>query len=318
MKYELLIQSKDKVYRPIIEGNVTWETERIGQPGKLSFNVVKDDLISFKEGDLVTFKLEGKEMFLGFIFAKERDKEQIIKVTAYDQLRYLKNKDTYIYKKMKASDVVSKIAKDFNLQIGTIVDTEYVIATRIRENMTLFDIIYDALDLTLMNKRKMYVLYDAFGKLTLKDVESMKVSSLVVGDETNQNFSYKTDIDSDTYNKVKLSKDNEKTGKIDVYIAQDGSKMNEWGVLQYYEKVNEETNIKAKAEALLKLKNRINRGLSIKDCLGDLRVRAGTSVMVLLEDIGDISVRQYMLVEKCKHEFGNDEHWMTLDLRGDI
>jgi len=169
-----------------------------------------------------------------------------------------------------------------------------------------------------MNKGKMYVLYDDFGKLNLRDVETMKIPDLVVGDYNAQNYSYKTDIDTDTYNKVKLYRDNEKTGKREIYIAQDSNNINNWGVLQYYEKVDENTNPKAKAESILKLKNKKMRTLQLKEVLGDIRVRAGTSVMTLLKDVGDISVQQYMIVEKAKHVFGNDEHWMTLDLRGDI
>lgn len=316
--YELYITNRGKTYKPIIEGNLEWETTRAGQPSKLTFNVVKDNIIDFQEGNPVILRADGKDIFFGFVFIKERDKDQIIKVTAYDQLRYLKNKDTYVYENKKASDVVRMIANDFNLQTGTIDDTGYVIASRIQDNKTLFDIIYDALDLTLMNKGKMYVLYDDFGKLNLRDVETMKIPDLVVGDYNAQNYSYKTDIDTDTYNKVKLYRDNEKTGKREIYIAQDSRNINNWGVLQYFDKVDENTNPKAKAEGILKLKNKKKRTLQLKNVLGDIRVRAGTSVMTLLKDVGDISVQQYMLVEKAKHVFGNDEHWMTLDLRGDI
>ncbi len=316
--YELYITHKGRVQRPVVEGNVTWETTRIGQPGKLTFSVVNDDVLDFQEGNPVIFRADGKDVFFGFVFIKERDKDQIIKVTAYDQLRYLKNKDTYIYENMKASDLVKKIINDFNLQAGIIEDTGYTIAYRIQDNKTLFDIIYDALDLTLMNKGKMYVLFDDFGKLNLRDVETMKIPALVVGDYNAQNYSYKTDIDTDTYNKVKLYRDNDKTGKREYYIAQDTSNINNWGVLQYFDKVDEDTNAKVKAESILKLKNKKKRTLQLKEILGDIRVRAGTSVMTLLENVGDISVKQYMLVEKAKHVFGNDEHWMTLDLRGDI
>lgn len=316
--YELYITHKGRVQRPVVEGDVTWETTRIGQPGKLTFSVVNDDDLDFQEGNPVLFRVNEKDVFFGFVFIKERDKDQIIKVTAYDQLRYLKNKDTYVYRNMKASDLVKKIINDFNLQAGIIEDTGYTIAYRIQDNKTLFDIIYDALDLTLMNTGKMYVLYDDFGKLSLRDVESMKIPDLVVGDYNSQNYEYKTNIDADTYNKVKLYRDNEETGKREIYIAQDSSNINNWGVLQYFDKVDENTNPKAKAEAILKLKNKKKRTLQLKEVLGDIRVRAGTSVMTLLENVGDISVKQYMLVEKCKHVFGNDEHWMTLDLRGDI
>ena len=316
--YELYITNKGRVQRPVVEGNVTWETTRIGQPGKLTFSVVNDDVLDFQEGNPVIFRVDGKDIFFGFVFTKSRDKEQIIKVTAYDQLRYLKNKDTYVYTNKKASDVVKMIAKDFNLNTGTIADTGYVIPSRIRENMTLFDIIYDALDLTLLNRRKLYVLYDDFGKLTLKDIETMKIPDLVLGEFNSQNFSYTTDIDTDTYNKVKLYRDNEETGKREIYIAQDSSNINNWGVLQYFDKVDENTNPKAKAEGILKLKNKKKRTLQLKNVLGDVRARAGTSAMILMRDIGDISVKQYMLIEKAKHVFSNDEHWMTLDLRGDI
>ena len=316
--YELYITHKGRVQKPVVEGSVTWETSRMGEPGKLTFSIVNDDELDFQEGNPVIFKADGKNIFFGFVFTKSRDKEQIIKVTAYDQLRYLKNKDTYVYTKKKVSDVVKMIAKDFNLNAGEIADTGYVIPSRIRENMTLFDIIYDALDLTLLNRRKLYVLYDDFGKLTLKDVETMKIPDLVLGEYNSQNFSYTTDIDSDTYNKVKLYRENEKSGKREIYIAQDGKNINNWGVLQYFDKVDEDTNAKVKAESILKLKNKKKRTLQSKDTLGDTRARAGTSAMILMRDIGDISVKQYMLIEKAKHVFSNDEHWMTLDLRGDI
>ncbi len=316
--YELYITNRGKVQKPVVEGNVTWETTRMGQPGKLSFNVLKDDIIDFQEGNPVIFKADCKSIFFGFGFVKDRDKNQIIKVTAYDQLRYFRNKDTYVYKNKKASDLLRMIAKDFNLNLGTIADTGYVIASRIRDNMTLFDIIYDALDLTLINRRKLYVLYDDFGKLTLKDVEAMKIPDLVLGEYNAGDYNYRTDIDTDTYNKVKLYRDNEKTGKREIYIAKDTSNINKWGVLQYFDKVDEGTNAKVKAESFLKLKNKKKRTLLLKNILGDTRVRAGTSVMTLMRDIGDISIKQYMLVEKAKHVFGNSEHYMTLDLRGDI
>ncbi len=75
------------------------------------------------------------------------------------------------------------------LNVGTIEDTGYIIASRVEDNKTLFDIIQNALDLTLQNRKKLYVLYDDFGKLTLKNVESMKLN-LMIDDETAENYSY--------------------------------------------------------------------------------------------------------------------------------
>ena len=100
----------------------------------------------------------------------------------------------------------------------------------------LFDMIQSALDETLMNTKQLYVLYDDAGKLTLKNINTMKLN-LLIDEETGENFSYESSIDEQTYNKIKLAYNNEKTGKRELFIAQDGAKMNQWGVLQYFEEV---------------------------------------------------------------------------------
>ena len=68
---------------------------------------------------------------------------------------YLKNKDVLRYKNMPASDVVTLIAADNNLQIGEIAPTTYTIPWRSEFNVTLLDMIETALDLELTNKGQM-------------------------------------------------------------------------------------------------------------------------------------------------------------------
>ncbi len=309
----LTIQNGNIEYAPLIEEGINWETARKGMPGKLTFTVLKEGLIDFQEGNLVRLRVNGADIFQGFVFAKKRDKSNTIQVTAYDQLRYLKNKDTYQYTDT-ASGLIKRLAADFRLQVGTIEDTEYTIVNRIEENKTLFDIIQNALDLTLQNKKKIYVLYDDFGKLTLKNMESMKLD-LLIDQETGENFSYQSSIDGETYNRIKLSYDNGQTGRRDIYIAEHGENINRWGMLQYFENIRETTNAKAKANALLELYNRKTRTLSIANALGDARVRGGTGVGIIL-NLGDQLVQNYMLVEKVKHVFYENEHRMDLTLRG--
>ena len=311
---ELLIQHGDKVYQPAVEEGITWSTERKNAPGQLTFKLVKDSIINFTEGDAVRMKVNGTGVFYGFVFKKKRDKEQRIQVTAYDQLRYLKNKDTYVYTNKTASEFIKMVAADFQMNIGTIEDTQFKIASRVESNTSLFDMIGNALDLTVQNMKYMYVLYDDFGKLTLKGLDEMRLN-LLIDEETGENFDYTSSIDDDTYNRVKLTFDNEKTGKREVYIAQHGENINQWGVLQSYDTLKEGENGQAKADALLDLYNAKTRDLSVKNALGDVRVRAGSMVVVML-DLGDIQVKNLMLVEKCKHEFKESQHLMTLTLRG--
>lgn len=321
MEIELLISDTagEKAYIPVIEEGIEWTTERRSAPGKLTFSIIKDELIDFQEGAAVRMKVDGEPVFFGFVFTKKRDKDQIIEVTAYDQMRYLNNKDTYVYENKTASQLIRMIADDFSLNVGELEDTRFVIASRVEDNTSLFDMIENALDLTLQNSREMFVLYDDFGKLTLKNIDHMRVgyqgTYLLIDAETGENFEYTSSIDSSTYDKVKLTYDNDDTGKREVYIAQDSDHINQWGVLQYFETLQKGENGQAKADALLKLYNSRTRNLKIKGAIGDTRVRAGSMVVVSLE-LGDMSVNNFMLVERITHRFNLDEHLMDLTLRG--
>lgn len=320
MNVELLItDSAGKIaYIPVVEEGIEWSTER-SSPGKLTFKVIKDDVINFREGAAVRLKVDGKPVFFGFVFSKKRDKKQIITVTAYDQLRYLNNKDTCVYENKTASQLVRMIAADFSLNVGIIENTKFVIPSRVEDNTSLFDMIGNALDLTLTNTKQMFVLYDDFGKLSLKNIASMRVgeagSYLMLDEETGENFEYTSSIDSDTYNKIKLTYDNEDTGKREVYIAQDSKHINEWGVLQYFDTVSKGENGQSKANALLQLYNQKTRNLKITNAFGDTRIRAGSMVIVNLA-LGDVNLKNFMLVESAKHTFKQDEHFMNLTLRG--
>mgnify|MGYP000371872651 CR=1 FL=1 len=310
MAVELFIQHNSTIQFPVVEEGARLTLERKGTPGKLEFTVVKGPGLNFAEGDPVKLTVNGTAMFYGFVFKKKRDKGGTIDVVAYDQLRYLKNKDTITEEGLKASDLLKRIATDFRLNLGTVEDTGYTLETIVEENQTLFDMIQSALDETLMNTKQLYVLYDDAGKLTLKNINTMKLN-LLIDEETGENFSYESSIDEQTYNKIKLAYNDEKTGKRELFIAQDGVKMNQWGVLQYFEEVQTKTGASAKADALLKK----TRKLTIQNAFGDVRVRAGSAVVVAL-NLGDIVTNNYMVVNKVTHTFRGDEHMMELDLIG--
>lgn len=321
MQAELLIANEDgsKVFQPAVQEGIEWTTKRRGTPGKLTFKAVNDGTVDFSEGSAVRLRVDGTNVFFGFVFSQRRDKDQIITVTAYDQLRYLNNKDTYVYENKTASQLIKMLADDFSLQTGTLEDTKFVIASRVEDNTSLFDMIENALDLTLQNTKEMFVLYDDFGKLTLKSLKSMYVGGteacLMIDDEAGENFEYTSSIDSDTYNKIKLTYDNEETGKRDVYIAQDGSNINKWGVLQYYDTLSKGENGAAKADALLSLYNKKTRNLKVTNAFGDVRVRGGSMIVVNLA-LGDMTLKNLMMVEEVKHTFKLDAHFMDLTLRG--
>jgi hypothetical protein len=313
MDTELIIQNGKTVYSPAVEEGIEWSTERHGTPGKLTFKVLDDAKLKITEGNPVRFKYKNKKIFYGFIFTRKIS-DGVMTVTAYDQLRYLKNKDSYVYANRTMTWLVKKIASDFSLKKGTLVDTKYKIPSRVEDDKSLFDMIESAHDLTLINTGEMYVLYDDFGKLTLKNLEKMKVQ-IVIDQETCQTCEFSSSIDKDVYNQVKVYYDNKDTGKREIYIAKSGKNINAWGVLQSYEKLEDGENGKKKANMLLKMYNVKTQNLSIKDAVGDYRVRGGSMVVVSMK-IDHSKILKWMIVEKCKHTFKDGEHWMDLTLRG--
>lgn len=314
MEIELLIQNGSTIYYPVVQDGVKLTLERKKTPGKLEFTVVKDGIINFQEGNPVKLTVDGTPMFYGFVFKKNRGTGETIKVTAYDQRRYLKNKDTITEEGLKASDLLKRIATDFQLNLGTVEDTGYTLEVVDEQNQTLFDMIQNALNETLMATGNLFTLDDDCGKLTLKNINSGKIG-LLIDKETAETFDYTSSIDDQTFNKIKLVYNNKDTGKREIYIAQDGSKINQWGVLQYFEELQSETGAAEKAKSLLKLYDAKTRNLTVKNAFGDVRVRAGTAVMVSL-NLGDIVANQFLVVEKVVHNFKGEIHLMDLTLIG--
>ena len=321
----LVINSNGRTQYPVLTDDITWKTERKGAPGELTFTTIKNDQLSYEEGSPVALKVDEKEVFYGFVFTKSRDKDQRIKVTAYDQLRYFKNKDTLSYNGWTCGKLIETLAEMYNLKIGDLADTGYEVkgtddADIIEDNVTLFDMIQNNLDETVQATKKMYVLYDDYGKLTLKDMEKMRVPYLI-DSSCVENFDYQTSIDSNVYNYIKVYKDDDDTSVREVYIAKDGKNINQWGLLKYTDKISDSTLGPHKAAALLELYDRVARNLTIKGAIGDIRVRAGCHVPVSLY-LGDIASKggrtynSYLIVESVTHKWSHGNHTMDMTLSG--
>lgn len=312
---ELRIQN-DRIYVPCVEGEMKLERARAGSPAKLTFTVLKDEVLNFQEGNPVTLHWNGTPVFAGFVFEKSRTDLTRIQVKAYDQLRYLKNEDTLSYENKTYGELLRMIAADYSLQCGEIADTGYKIPHRLEEG-TLMDMLQTASDLTLINGGTLYVLYDAFGKLTLKSLSEMRLNHVIDAD-TAQTFDYTSTIDKEVYNKIKLAVDNEQTGVRETHIVNDTGSQAAWGQLQYYEKLDSDTDpalLEEKAKVLLGYYNRKNRSLKVQGAFGNLAVRGGTLLPVML-NIGDIIVQNYMCVETVTHRFEDGLHTMDLTLTG--
>ena len=286
-----------------------WTTKRSGSPASRERPAIVNDEIQWSHGGIVTLLDDKTGLFYGYVVKISQNEKEQVQITAYDQTWYLKkNKETYVFTGKRADQIVKQIAEDFKLKTGTLANTGYAIPSMIEDGQTLFDIALKAIDLTLINTGKMFVLWDDFGSLAITDVETAKLDLFVGDGSLATGYTYDQDIDSDTYNKIKLVKDNKTTGKRDVYIYQNSKNMTLWGILQVDESMNE-AQIKERGAKMLELYNRPSRSFSL-NAITDLSVRAGR---VLYIGIGAVGVKSFFLIEEATHDLLKET--MTLKLK---
>lgn len=288
-------------------------------PGKLEFTIFSARSLTFWEGSTVSIILDGYNMFKGFVFKKSRDQDtKKIKVTCYDQLRYLKNKDSRVFENVTSNQIFEQLCKDFVLKYRTVDKSSYICAPRSEDATSLYDMIKNALDDTLINTGKWYFIRDNFGTLEHLNIMSC-IRPEVLGDKSFvTGFDYETSIDDNVYNQIKLYRDNETTGKREVFIVNDtingGEKIKRWGILQLYEKVDEKYNIaqiESRALQMLKHYGETRRSLKL-NCLGVKEFFAGCLFKCKIADLGDISLNSYLMVTECTHKISNEEHTMEI------
>ena len=293
-------------------------TNRFDTPGKMVFTTVEESGIGIAEGSKVEFTDEdGNREFVGFVFTAKRNRDGTVEYTAYDQLRYLKAKSSYTFENMTLGQIIQQIANDFGLTCGTLAETGYIFPSLIKENETCLDIIFDALEKTIVETGKIFVFYDNLGALTLTEAKDMFTEVKLGDGSLLTDYSYKRDIDSQTYNRVKLVRPNKETGRTDVYLHEDTDNIGKWGLLQYYSKVDDNLNdaqIDEMCGKYLEYYNRVLQTISI-DAIGVPGFRAGMIIPVEIEDIETLSLNRLLLAEKVTHKYDGADHMMTVEVR---
>ena len=292
-------------------------TNRFDSPAKLSFTCLEKSGIGIAEGSSVELSVDGVKMFKGYVFTAERNRDGEVAYVAYDQLRYLKANASYVFEAMTLPQIIQQIAADFNLTCGTLEEPGYAFPCLIKENVSCLDIIFDALAETIIQTGKIYVFYDNAGALSLTEARNM-YSTVLLGDGSLvTDYTYKRDIDSDTYNRVKLVRPNKDTGRADTYVHEDTETIGKWGLLQYYDQVDENLNeaqIDQMCAQYLQYYNRVLQTLTI-EAIGVLGLRAGMIIPVRFGDINDLSVSRLLLAEKVTHTFEADDHTMSIEVK---
>ena len=316
---EILVDNRKGEVFEIPVKSFEWKTERIGKASSFEAEMYNVEPLKFPvEGGAVVRAMEGKEkIFYGFAFEDGIRMSGDMSVKAYDQLRYMKNQDTYVMPSSTASAAIKRIAGMLNLKTGTLEDTGFVVPGIVEDEKEAFDVVAKFLDATLIATNRNYILFDNFGKLELRNISNLVIPAddFYIGDDSLlYDFDYTKSIDKETYNKIKFVRDNKDKGKRETFIAQDSANIKKWGLLQQFRKVDENmTNaqIKDLVERSIKAFNKETKTLELS-CLGNWKVRAGRMVYLYIEKLG---FKDYVMVDECTHRWEEGVHTMELKVK---
>lgn len=308
------MENKKNLIYPVAAEGIVWQTSQTGAPGKLTFALPADEKLILSEGSRVFLKCDGKPVFVGYLFEWETTKNGLISVIAYDQIRYLKNKDSYVFTNATATEIIRRIAGDFQLRTGEMDDTAYKIESYTADCKPLLDMIEEILSLTRKKSGRSYILYDDCGAICLKNRAGLALDILIDA-QCGEGYHYASSIDKNTYNKIKLIHNNKKKRSREVFLAKDEAAIKQWGVLQYCETISEAGEGKEQANVLLSGCNQKTESLTLYGVFGDIRVRAGCSLRLKIDD-ASFSVRERLLCDTVKHQFFAGRHVMDITLKG--
>jgi hypothetical protein len=269
----------------------------------------------YPNGSIVIFQYGAANMFYGFLFKTDQDHKKY-KCTCYDQRRYFKSSNSILRPVGTLKDFLNTVALSCGdrIRLGTVDDTQVKLGKYLFDNKTHLDMVYQSIQDNLVANGYWYALRDNFGALDLRDIVDLRLP-LIIGDNSlGTDFDYTKSIDDDTFNYIKVAKDDADKGVRYTYIAQDSTNMAKWGKLMYYDKISAGLNdaqLIAQSKRLLQLKNRETQTLKL-DCIGDTRVLGGSGIRVVIAEAGlDI----WAVANSVTHQFTKNKHTMSVELK---
>lgn len=300
-----------------IVGDVVWTTGLDSQPGTFVFTMLTDPSVFLQAGDIIECHADNKKLFKGKVFRRQKDKEAKWQVTAYDNMRYLKNEDTLLFDASSSSTRFKKICQTQNVPYKILQASTYNCTPVIEDKHTYFAMLQSAFDETRQGFGLRYAVWDNFGTLEHFDLNA-KITKLVIGDESLLlNYDYEASID-EAYNAVKVMREDKDKNKREIYSAKHDGNIAKWGRLQLVETISDadlnSSQLQKQANDLLKAHNVEAKTLTL-EAVGSLDIRAGNSFILRLADLQKDGVGKdsLALVTKCRHALGS-AHVMDLEV----
>lgn len=297
--------------------SIKWSGKRYNAARKIEARILAKHntghkIVKIEEGDTLLFKWFKKELFRGTVFARGRTKGGMMTVVAYDIMQYLLlNETARVFVNKRADQIATTLLKEFEIPIGSIVNTGHVMKTRTHKNETnLYDIILDAMIETLKSTSKRFRMYSQKGKFMLRPLELPDDVWVLETGVNIEDYNYTTSIE-ETATQVTMVAGEEKK-QISVTVKDEEGKK-KYGVLQYYEKVSDKVNkaqLKNRAEKAMKRKKGVKKELTI-EARGIPGLVSGEPVRVIEKDL---ELNKILYIDSDAHEFFGNRHVMSLVL----
>lgn len=301
-----------------IVSNVQWFTSIESQPGKLTFSILEDKLVFYRAGDIIEASMDGKQFFKGKVFTRQKQKEGLWKITAYDNMRYLQNEDTLVFNASTAAERFKIICETQGLPYKIGKSPSYKCAAVVSDGKTYFSMLEDALKETRLGaNNSRYTIFDDSGTLRFVALEELNTALLLGDGSLITDYDYQASID-DAYNSVKVLREDEKNKTRKVYIATDNKTIGIWGKLQKVENAKDAdmnaNQLQRQANDLLR-ENNIEASTLSLEAVGNMNIRAGNSFNLMLSDLKREWNKdtRIALVKSCTHSF-SPVHTMSIEV----
>lgn len=310
----VILNNKLDITDYIASASLSGDSTKFNRQLNLQMNMTQDGRtrgVTVVEGDVLVFRSYDAVRFIGYVFSTERSSDGMVSISAYDSNIYLaKSNDSRIFTNKKASDIITTLAKDFGVPVGTIADTGYVIPFLRLSNKTIFDMVLTALTITFQQTGKRFFVSNVKGKLTVTAGAKPSKYYVFKDGENLISASYSRSIE-DTKTQVKVI-GGKKGSETVVTVKNDGLKK-KYGVLQALEVMDESataSQVKQRAQTLLKEQSVVSEQFSV-EVLGVPEVDVGTAVYVQNEMT---SVKGAFYVTSIAHDYNGGVHTMSLEL----
>lgn len=311
--------------------DITLTTDMNYTAGELDFTILEaQDGFTPKNGDEVRFWWNKKKTFLGRIFDIKYTSDEKFEVKAYDNLRYLKNEDSLIFKASSLSQRFTQVCKLANVPHKIRTGSSEKLKPVVNDGKTYFDMLKASIKETHEHTSIPYFLACSYGTIELRKAPYVK-NKIVIGDKSSlEAFTFEKSIDN-SYNVIRVVKSDEKskkkvtkTAKVKKSAAQaaaqkvantkltkatnSGNTLDRWGTLSKVISVSGKkynlARMKQKAANNLKIYNKQTYSLSLT-CTGNQVLKAGNSVYVKIKSLKEIGLgTKALTITKSKIYFG--------------